>query len=146
MLTACRHLHTFRPRLHNTHSISQYTCFLPSRSVCFDIRIDFRLQEEKKMATKEVAQELIQRHPLQRLESPSRGASALLHVSRKKKSSISRTQLIRSTNKIFPDNRPRLLRLLILLPRPQPEPNVSKISNRPNEPIGQSVKHPLSRS
>jgi hypothetical protein len=34
------------------------------------------------MATKEVAQELIQRHPLQRLESPSRGASALLHVSR----------------------------------------------------------------
>jgi len=33
------------------------------------------------MATKDVAQELIQRHPLQRLESPSRGASALLHVS-----------------------------------------------------------------
>jgi hypothetical protein len=33
------------------------------------------------MATKEAAQELIQRHPLQRLDSPSRGASALLHVS-----------------------------------------------------------------
>jgi len=31
------------------------------------------------MANK-VAQELIQRHPLQRLESPSRGASALLHI------------------------------------------------------------------
>lgn len=27
------------------------------------------------------AEELIQRHPLQRMESPSRGSSALLHVS-----------------------------------------------------------------
>jgi hypothetical protein len=40
------------------------------------------LPTREKMATKDVAQELIQRHPLQRLESPSRGASALLHVSR----------------------------------------------------------------
>ncbi|KAM0721783.1 hypothetical protein Q7P37_002708 [Cladosporium fusiforme] len=32
------------------------------------------------MSSAKVAQELIQRHPLQRMESPSRGASALLHI------------------------------------------------------------------
>lgn len=66
------------------------------------------------------AQELIQRHPLQRLESPSRGASALLHVSNTSTHECTLHSIL--TN--IPDHWLSILRLLILLPRAQPKSNV----------------------
>lgn len=67
------------------------------------------------------AQELIQRHPLQRLESPSRGASALLHVNNIPYQ-MCRLHSILMT---IEDHRPSLICLLLLLPRAQPESDVS---------------------
>jgi hypothetical protein len=71
------------------------------------------------MANK-AAQELIQRHPLQRLESPSRGASALLHVSNIHYIDKEVTRVLTT----IPDLRPSHFRLRLLLPRAQPKPNV----------------------